>query len=404
MTQKIDLKNLDKSNWETFRFDEIASKVSETVKPEEANVDIYIGLEHINREDIHIRKKGVPADVKGGKLRCYPEDIIFGKRRAYQRKAAIVSFDGICSAHAFVLRANADVINPKLFPFFLHSDAFMHRMIDISVGGLSPTINWGDLKHQEFLLPPKDQQAQLAKLLWAMDEVVEKEKVVLERLDVARYSYFNNVIQFGISYNEKSIKFKSIFYPKSWKANMLKDLLISSKNGISESQNTKYEGIKVTRIETISEGVIDITRIGYIKSSKDYYNYRLEVGDILFSHINSVSHIGKVALYNKEYGLYHGCNLLRLRANLDQVRYKFLFYHLQNRPSKYFFERRAKQAVNQASLDQFDIGSLPLAIPSLEIQEKIIMKMEIFESSIKEAISQNDSSKALQKSLINQVF
>ena len=66
MTQKIDLKNLDKSTWETFRFEDIAQKISETIKPEEAKVDIYVGLEHIDGEDIHIRRKGEPSDVKGG--------------------------------------------------------------------------------------------------------------------------------------------------------------------------------------------------------------------------------------------------------------------------------------------------------------------------------------------------
>ena len=184
LTEKIDLNNLDKSNWETFKFDEIAQKISKTIDPNETTLETYVGLEHIDAEDLHIRRKGSPDDVKGGKLRCYPGDIIFGKRRAYQRKAAIVDFEGICSAHAFVLRANSEAIDPKLFPFFLHSDQFMHRMVDISVGGLSPTINWGDLKHQEFLLPPKDQQAQLAKLLWAMDVEIEKEKEVLKKLKV----------------------------------------------------------------------------------------------------------------------------------------------------------------------------------------------------------------------------
>ena len=173
---KIDLNNLDKSTWETFEFEEIAFKISETVDPNKTDLPIYVGLEHLDAEDIHIRRTGTPDDVNGQKLKCYPGDVIFGKRRAYQRKAAIVDFEGICSAHAFVLRANPEVIDPKLFPFFLHSDQFMHRAVDISVGGLSPTINWGDLKHQEFLLPPKDQQAQLAELLWAMDEVIEVEK------------------------------------------------------------------------------------------------------------------------------------------------------------------------------------------------------------------------------------
>lgn len=131
---QIDLNNLDKSDWHTYQFQEIAQKISQTVKPEEAEVDVYVGLEHLDAEDIHIRRRGVPSDVKGGKLRCYPGDIIFGKRRAYQRKAAIVDFKGICSAHAFVFRAIPEVIDPQLFPFFLHSDQFMHRMVDISVG------------------------------------------------------------------------------------------------------------------------------------------------------------------------------------------------------------------------------------------------------------------------------
>ena len=215
MIEKIDLKNLDKSTWETYRFEEIANKISETVDPSKTDLEVYVGLEHLDAEDIHIRRKGVPADVKGGKLRCYPGDMIFGKRRAYQRKAAIVDFDGICSAHAFVFRANPEVIDPELFPFFLHSDEFMHRMVDISVGGLSPTINWGDLKHQEFLLPPKAEQARLAKLLWAMDEVIEREKEVLESIETNDLSQLKHY--FYDDKNSVRIKLKNLVTIKKGK-------------------------------------------------------------------------------------------------------------------------------------------------------------------------------------------
>jgi type I restriction enzyme S subunit len=141
-TQPINLKNLDKSNWLTYRFDQIAKAISERVDPNNTDLKVYIGLEHIDSDSIHIKRIGTPDDVDGQKLRCYPGNVIFGRRRAYQRKAAIATMDGFCSAHALVLRANPDVIEPKLFPFFLHSDSFMHRAIDISVGSLSPTINW----------------------------------------------------------------------------------------------------------------------------------------------------------------------------------------------------------------------------------------------------------------------
>lgn len=188
-TQHINLKNLDKSNWQTYRFDQIEKSISERIDPNNTELEVYIGLEHINAESLHIKRFGSRDDVNGQKLRCYPGDVIFGRRRAYQRKAAIATVDGFCSAHSLVLRAIPEVIDPKLFPFFLHSDLFMHRAVDISVGSLSPTINWGTLKHQEFKLPPKEQQAKLAELLWAMDEVVEKESIVLEKIRRAKRCY-----------------------------------------------------------------------------------------------------------------------------------------------------------------------------------------------------------------------
>src|SRR6056297_3392437 len=147
-TERIDLKNIDKSDWQTVRFDKIAHKISERVDPNETDLNTYIGLTHIDGEDIHIRRAGTSDDVKGTKLRFYPGDVIFGRRRAYQRKAAIATMHGFCSAHALVLRANPEVIDPQLFPFFLHSDQFMHRAVDVSVGSLSPTIIWGKLKVQ----------------------------------------------------------------------------------------------------------------------------------------------------------------------------------------------------------------------------------------------------------------
>lgn len=174
MAQNLDIKNIDRSCWKEYTFDQIASSISKRVEPGETELERYVGLEHLDTESIHIKRWGSPSDVEGTKLLFYKGDLIFGKRRAYQRKAAIAEFDGICSAHAFVLRPNPRIIEPDLFPFFIHSDAFMNRAIDISVGGLSPTINWSDLKAQKFLLPPKDQQKKLAELLWAGNNVTEK--------------------------------------------------------------------------------------------------------------------------------------------------------------------------------------------------------------------------------------
>jgi restriction endonuclease S subunit len=179
---------LDKSDWKVYKFDQIARSIGERVEPTKTALEIYVGLEHLDSDSIHIKRFGKREDVTGTKLRCYPGDVIFGRRRAYQRKAAIVEFDGFCSAHSLVLRANPDVIDPKLFPFFLHSDTFMHRAVDISVGSLSPTINWGTLKNEEFLIPPKDHQAPLAEILWGADAIIESERNTTNALIQLKHS------------------------------------------------------------------------------------------------------------------------------------------------------------------------------------------------------------------------
>ena len=83
------------STWPTLRFDQIAHNIAERIDPAEAETDIYVGLEHLDPESLHIKRWGTPADVKGTKLCFYNGDIIFGRRRAYQRKLAVAEFDGI---------------------------------------------------------------------------------------------------------------------------------------------------------------------------------------------------------------------------------------------------------------------------------------------------------------------
>lgn len=188
---KINLRNLDKSDWPTYRFDEIAQNISERVDPNNTDLETYIGLEHIDSKSLHIRRFGTPDDVNGTKLKFYKGDVIFGRRRAYQRKAGIATTDGFCSAHALVLRANPDIIDLQLFPFFLHSDSFMNRAVDISVGSLSPTVNWGGLKKQEFRLPNRNSsfdQESFCRLLVQLDLSLEAKNELLRKLKVLKKS------------------------------------------------------------------------------------------------------------------------------------------------------------------------------------------------------------------------
>jgi len=97
------LKLNDKITWNKVRFDEICSNISNRINnPKEAETDYYVGLEHLESEQLKIRKHGTPDDVSATKLKFESGQILFGKRRFYQRKLAVANREGICSAHMLV--------------------------------------------------------------------------------------------------------------------------------------------------------------------------------------------------------------------------------------------------------------------------------------------------------------
>lgn len=163
-----------KPGWRRVKFGQLAECVNDRVDdPSQAGVDRYVGLEHLDPESLTIRRWGTPDQVESTKLRFRPGDIIFGKRRAYQRKLAVADCEGICSAHAMVLRARPGAILPEFLPFFMQSDTFMERAQAISVGSLSPTINWKTLSAEEFALPPLEKQRRLASAMAVAQHAVE---------------------------------------------------------------------------------------------------------------------------------------------------------------------------------------------------------------------------------------
>ncbi len=393
---KTDLNNLDKSTWATFRFDQIASSISERIDPNDTGLKYYIGLEHLDSDNLHITRMGSPDDVNGQKLRCYPGDVIFGRRRAYQRKAAVCEVNGFCSAHSLVLRANPEIIDPKLFPFFLHSDAFMHRAVDISVGSLSPTINWGTLKKQEFLLPPKDQQDQLAELLWAMDEAIHAELSCLEEVRSNVDAYVASLCSKS-SATVKKIKDTDLQiidgdrgknYPKA------SDYL-DERRGYClflNAGNVTRRGFEFLDNQFITEAKDKLLRKGKLKRGDVVVTTRGTVGNIAY-YDNSV-------LYDN---IRINSGMVILRNTSSIINESLLYKILQ---SGYFFNQMQKVAYGSAQpqLSVKLISEMELPLVPKRLEEEALSILNAFEK-IKNCMNQKKSaSKVLQQALINQVF
>lgn len=186
--------HLTAQDFENVRFDKIAFNISERVEPKKTELAVYVGLEHLDSDNLVIERTGTPDDVIGTKLKIYKGDIIFGKRRAYLRKVAVSHFDGIASAHSMVIRANEKHIEKDFLPYFMQSDAFMDRAVQISEGSLSPTIKAKTLAQQEFILPKKEKQKELISLFKQFDEARQQLKQQKATLRLLKQKLLNEIL------------------------------------------------------------------------------------------------------------------------------------------------------------------------------------------------------------------
>ena len=147
------------------------------------------------------------------------------------------------------------------------------------------------------------------------------------------------------------------------------------RNGANIKQGLDDSGYPITRIETISNRTVDRDKMGYagITDITKYSDYVLQDGDILMSHINSETHLGKVARYEKYEGetIIHGMNLLCLRPNKNLVDSRYAFYYLSSEAFLHQIPRITKKSVNQASFNVAALKELTFPISSMEVQQPV---------------------------------
>ena len=378
--------HIDKTHWKKYRFDEMVQNISERVEPSQTDLDMYVGLEHIDPDTLHLSRHGHPSDVEGIKLRFYKGAIIFGRRRAYQRKTALATTDGICSAHAMVVRAKEDVVDPMFLPFLFHSKNFIDMAITTSVGGLSPTINWKDIAKQEFLLSPKAEQKRLAELLWAADEVVEKEKRELQGLEKLYYCTISDVFHNQPKYCKLGslCEIKSGFaFPLKYQGK--KDLPIPFfKVADMNHPNNRFEMKE-------SNNYVDDSILKTIKGQT------YPAGSLVFPKIGATINTDKKRMLSMNSVVDN--NIMVLIPNKKQLDSHFLFY--------FFNTFKLSDIINTGAVPTISAETVRnIQIPDLDIAEQKIIANQI--DTIRLAISQQEQlieqSQQIKQELINKIY
>jgi len=195
--------------------------------------------------------------------------------------------------------------------------------------------------------------------------------------------------------------------PEDWKVAELGQIVTRLENGLTYAPSPSRKGVPITRIETISNGKIDPEKVGFVErlSTDVIDRHRLVAGDILFSHINSVQHIGKTAMYHGDPSvLLHGMNLLLIRPINTRADPFFLGYFLQHETTRNRLRSLAKKAVNQASINTSELRSFKVPLPDLREQRKIASILSTADDAIQKTDEIIAKTQQLKKGLMQQLL
>ena len=373
-----------KPGWKVWRFDQMATNVNVRIdNPSESGMEHYIGLEHLDTDSLKIRRWGTPDDVEATKLMFKKGDIIFGRRRAYQRKLGVAEFDGICSAHAMVLRSKPDVVLPEFLPFFMQSDLFMSRAVEISVGSLSPTINWKTMAAQEFALPPLDEQRRILELLSAIESALEslgEAEAVGEKLyDSALLDAFENLP------NASPKKVKECYDIQLGK-------MSSEKSRLGENQKTYIKN------NNVLWGRFDFSELPQMSfDDREIAKYSLRYGDLL---VCEGGEIGRAAIWKEAIpGMLYQKALHRLRPKTENDIPEFMFHYLRYCAKRGILEGVATgTTIRHLPVEQ--LSELQLPFPPQQDQKDIDYALTAINDGISDVSGQLDKARKLKAKML----
>jgi type I restriction enzyme S subunit len=389
---------LDKSDWKPVTFGDVVKEVRQSTKdPVADGIEHVVGLEHIEPECIHLRNWASIEEETTFTKTFRKGHVLFGRRRAYLKKAAQAEFDGICSGDITVMEAKDDLL-PELLPFLVCNDKFFDYAVQHSAGGLSPRTKFKDLANYEFFLPPKDQQAKLAELLWAADGAAQDAISLKSKLIGLGESYlFDEILPIWNGELNRPTEFKK-----------LDDLLKTSIcNGVFKKQTEFGSGTLLINVTDIygSFAVDPSTLDRVFVSEKEQESFSARPGDLIFNRSSlvkdGIGHTCIVPDYSE--AMVFECHLMRARIDDSKADPRFVCrYCLSPFGRNYLISR--SQTTTMTTLNQFFLGRMP--IPSIPLREQVRIAdlLDENDAAIAKSQAEVDTSVRLQKSLINQIF
>jgi type I restriction enzyme, S subunit len=364
--------------------------------PAEDGFDRYVGLEHLDPDDLKIRRWGNVADGTTFSSVFRAGQVLFGKRRAYQRKVAVADFDGVCSGDIYVLEPKNAHLLPDLLPFICQTDGFFDHAVGTSAGSLSPRTNWASLSNYEFPLPPLEEQRRIAGGLGVLFETIEDLHIALNQAEILRKCFLRNYFPFS-----------SGSRPVVALGSLVDDGEVEFQTGpfgtILSASEYRESGWPIVNPTDMRNGEIFHKGGPCVDdaTARRLETYRLCGGDILLARKGDFS---KAVLIRQEHmGWIGGSYTIRLRCKSERLSPDYLYLNLQAPDAERMLYSYAHGTV-MPGLNEKALGRLIIDLRSPTEQEVIVKKLYHLDLGERQLRARDRASRDLLKITLNQVL
>lgn len=400
----------DRTGWTRVRFGDVVQNVNETVDPVKAGLDRFIGLEHLEPRSLQVRSWGNVADGTTFTRRCRSGQVLFGKRRAYQRKVAVADFDAVVSGDIYVLAPSNERLMFELLPFLCLSERFFEHAVGTSAGSLSPRTNWSSLANCEFDLPPLDQQRRVAALLCGVDDVLVRWAAAQQIAQTTHDTQLRALLVGSSPEVDRSRDIDDFLPPKGWAVRRAVDLVTSPiTKGATPTGHLNTPGATIPFIK-----IYNLTFTGELDFTVDPTYVEPEIhrtalkrsrvlpGDVLMNLVGPP--LGKTAIVPPSFPEGNVNQAIAIYRIQDPDLRAFFLEYLGSDLAQRWLERRSKKTSGQRNLTLQLAQDLPVPIPPPEVIANVLQTKRSIVQLRHTMRSAAATAMGMRESLLNSVW
>ena len=374
------------AGWKLVKFGDVVRNVNENSRDFEADgIEWVVGLDHLDSDSLPLRRWDDLADLPDGtsfSRKFKPGQVLFGKRRAYQRKVAVAGLDGVCSGDILVFEPAGDDLLPEFLPYVVQSDGFFAQALGTSAGSLSPRTKWSDLAKYEFALPPIDEQRKIAAILGeasreahaAANAARTAEQALNAKLHAIDIETKSRCLIEDIADLERGVSYKSSDYVEEMNGRPFLNLKCVTRKGTFSSR-----GIKWVRSEFAPGNVVSPGELFF--ANTDLTPGRLLVGAPFF--FRGLDYPGSPSF---------SMDLTRVHMKNNGVPLEIL-YHLLNIPR---VRSQMRSLTGGSTVGHLRLSGVPkIDIPRLENPQQVLDELQSIETVVSLLEQHSEASRAL---------